>query len=1024
MTIGESHTDLLGGEKPYGRFDLRNITGGAPVFPLAVLFGLNAVDELDRQAFTVLLPEIREHFALSITGVTALVAIITPMSLLLSPLVGHLADRVSRVKLAAAGAAVWSVFSALTAFVPNVFALGLARSGSTIGKIVVDPTHNSLLPDYYDVDVRVKVYSAHRVANNVGRFVAPILAGTVLVSVLGLSWRVPFLLFAIPSALLVVACLRLREPVRGRFERRAAGADAEAEEIEERPPSLGEAWRTLFAIRSLRRIFYALPFLAASLLGLGSILSLFYEEVFDVGAGGRGLLLAFDEPFEFLGILLLAPRAQRIFLRNPGLAMRALGFAGVGIAAMLAIQATAPSLLIAVPAGYLRALIGAILTPGIYAVLSLAIPPKVRSFGFTAGALFAVLGAPVIPLIGWIGDNWGLRTGVLAMIPVFLVGALILSSAGSFVEADIKKVQTASLAQAEARLARLAGDPKLLLVRDVDVSYGQTQVLFGVNMHVDEGEIVALLGTNGAGKSTLLGAISGLVEPQAGAIVYDGDHITMSDANTTAAQGIVLVPGGKGVFPTLTVEENINLAGWLFRKDQEYLKLATEQVLEYFPILRKRWSQKAGNLSGGEQQMLTLGQAFIAQPKLLMIDELSLGLAPVIVEQLLEIVKAIHAQGTTVVLVEQSVNVAMSMAGRAVFMEKGEVRFDGPTTALLERPDVLRAVFLQGTQAAQADASGPTSPGTARASRPGTNGKTFTPECEHCGAMHDIALETRDLAVQFGGVRAVNGVDLSVYAGQILGLIGPNGAGKTTIFDAVSGFVASRGAVVLNGEDVSPLSPDARAALGLGRSFQDARLFPSMTVREAIAVALERHVPTKDPIAAMVLSPATRFSERRVSAEVDRLIELMHLQAFADKFIGELSTGSRRVVDLACSMAHDPKVLLLDEPSSGIAQRETEALGPLLLDLREKTGAALVVIEHDMPLITSISDELMALELGTVIARGTPDEVVNHPRVIESYLGSNEEVIRRSGTTSVEPSAEPATNGNGRAARRARRASR
>ena len=525
------------------------------------------------------------------------------------------------------------------------------------------------------------------------------------------------------------------------------------------------------------------------------------------------------------------------------------------------------------------------------------------------------------------------------------------------------------------------------MVRGLDVAYGRTQVLFGVDFHVRRGEIVALLGTNGAGKSTLLSAVSGLLAPVGGTITYDGVDITGHDANETVAAGVVMVPGGKGVFPTLTVEENLHLAAWLFRKDPEYVQRATEQVLDYFPILRQRWEQKAGNLSGGEQQMLTLGQAFIAQPKLLMIDELSLGLAPVVVEQLLEIVKAIHASGTTIVLVEQSVNVAITLAERAVFMEKGEVRFDGKTADLLDRPDVLHAVFLKGTAAAQG--------GKVKA-----NGdrRAFEETCAHCGRSHPIALEVVDLSVRFGGVVAVSDVSFDVHSDQVLGIIGPNGAGKTTVFDAISGFVTpSSGRIRLSGQDVTELTPDGRALLGLGRSFQDARLFPSMTVRQTIAVARERHIRTRDPIAAALMSPATRIAEREVAQHVDELIELMRLQAFADKFVGELSTGTRRVVDLACSLAHEPVVLLLDEPSSGIAQRETEALGPTLLDIRDKTGAALVVIEHDMPLITAISDELLALDLGSVIARGAPDDVINHPRVVEGYLGGRDEVIQRSG---------------------------
>jgi branched-chain amino acid transport system ATP-binding protein len=536
----------------------------------------------------------------------------------------------------------------------------------------------------------------------------------------------------------------------------------------------------------------------------------------------------------------------------------------------------------------------------------------------------------------------------------------------------------------------VAPSGRLLETRGLSVAYGRTQVLFGVDFRVEEGEIVALLGTNGAGKSTLLSAISGLLEPIGGRIDYQGRDITKWDANRTVAAGIVYMPGGKGVFPTLTVEENINLAGWLFRKDPDYLSAAIAQVLEYFPILHERWDQKAGNLSGGEQQMLTLAQAFIAKPTLLMIDELSLGLAPVIVEQLLSIVRAIHERGTTVVLVEQSVNVAITLASRAVFMEKGEVRFDGATSDLLERPDILRAVFLQGTAAATGKTTQP-----ART----TERREFKAECDHCGRSHGLALEARELSVSFGGVQAVREVDLVLHESQLIGIIGPNGAGKTTVFDLLSGFVTpTSGHVFLNGTDVTELTPNARAELGMGRSFQDARLFPSMTVRQTIAVALERHVGVRDPIAAALMSPAVRVAERQVTDEVERLIELMHLQAFADKFVGELSTGTRRIVDLACTVAHDPSVLLLDEPSSGIAQRETEALGEVLLDIREKTGAAMLVIEHDMPLITSISDELLALELGEVVAQGPPDDVVNDPRVVEGYLGGTEAVIQRSGS--------------------------
>ena len=564
--------------------------------------------------------------------------------------------------------------------------------------------------------------------------------------------------------------------------------------------------------------------------------------------------------------------------------------------------------------------------------------------------------------------------------------------------ADVRVLEEEDDITKEVEIAPLVSRPSddpLLLVDGLDVSYGRTQVLFGVDFHVERGEIVALLGTNGAGKSTLLSAIAGLASPGAGSVVFDGEDITGDAPTDTVSRGVVFMPGGKGVFPTLTVRENLALAAWLFKDEPDYVEEVTERVLDMFPILRERSGQKAGNLSGGEQQMLTLAQAFILRPRLLMIDELSLGLAPVIVEQLLEIVRAIHREGTTIVLVEQSVNVAITLADRAVFLEKGEVRFDGPTSDLLERPEILRAVFLEG--AAKATASEATSSVSMKTA--------YEPRCDHCGREHPLALEVEGLSVNFGGVQAVRDVSFEVREGEILGIIGPNGAGKTTVLDLVSGFLTpTTGRLRLGGTDVTEITPDARAVLGLGRSFQDARLFSSMTVRQTIATALERHIDAKDPLAALLLSPAVAQSERVVNAEVERLIDLMRLGAYADKFVGELSTGTRRVVDLACTLAHGPSVLLLDEPSSGIAQRETEALGPVLLDIRDQTGAAMVVIEHDMPLICGISDRMLALELGAVVATGTPDEVIHDPRVIEGYLGGDQAVIHRSGS-------EPSSNG-------------
>lgn len=237
-----------------------------------------------------------------------------------------------------------------------------------------------------------------------------------------------------------------------------------------------------------------------------------------------------------------------------------------------------------------------------------------------------------------------------------------------------------------------AENPLIEMV-DVDFSYGLIQILFDVSMRVEEGEILGLLGTNGAGKSTVLRVLTGLAPPKSGKINFEGQDITGVPAEKLAGMGIVQVPGGKAVFPDLTVRDNLEVGTYLI-KDRGLKKERIEEVLAIFPRLVERISNLAGNLSGGEQQQLAVAKAMLLKPKLLCIDELSLGLAPIVVEGLLNAVREIHALGTTLVIVEQSLNVAASLCTRAIFLEKGEVRFEGHPSELLERGDLARAVFL------------------------------------------------------------------------------------------------------------------------------------------------------------------------------------------------------------------------------------------------------------------------------------------------------------------------------------------
>lgn len=263
--------------------------------------------------------------------------------------------------------------------------------------------------------------------------------------------------------------------------------------------------------------------------------------------------------------------------------------------------------------------------------------------------------------------------------------------------------------------------------------------------------------------------------------------------------------------------------------------------------------------------------------------------------------------------------------------------------------------------------------------------------------LGSAALTVHDLVVEFGGVRAVNGARLEFAPGTITGILGPNGSGKTTLLDAISGLVRpSAGAVLLDGVDLIDYLPEDRAALGLVRSFQDARLFPELTVAEALMVAEDARRPVG--VAASTLRlPRARRSEASKREVVDELIDGFGLGAYRDQRIDQLSTGTRRVVDLASIVSARPRLLLLDEPTAGIAQREAEALGPLLRSVQSRTGATVVMVEHDVPITVDLCGRLVVMEAGRVVSSGPTADVLADPAALAAYLGASDEVLRRSG---------------------------
>jgi ABC-type branched-subunit amino acid transport system ATPase component/MFS family permease len=987
---------------------LSTLGGGAPLFPLAILFSLQLLDQATQSAFNVLIPNVRDAFHLSNAEILLIVALAGAAALVGTIPVAWLADRTVRVRIALVGAGIGAAFSVALGLAPTAVVLTITLCGVYLGQAVIFPTHNSLIADYFPVEARPRVYSTHRAGLSLGA-VSGVLIGAGLTA--AFSWRVPFVVFAVPIAAVVLLGLRLREPPRGRYEQESlvgppgaalAEAVVEAEAATpgplptpvvpshplEPPPSFGEAWRMVWKIGVLRRIFFALPFLAAAIAGFTSLASLQYQETFHLDVVQRAFLVAPVQVFVLIGLVIGAAVATRLAGRGMHLVFRMLAVASVTASVFAALFALAPNVPVAffADAGIEASL--AIVGPGVLAALSLAIPSRARSIGFSIGALFVLPGLVVIPVVGAIGDAVGFRYGMLILVPVFLVGGLIVASAGSLVDADIKDVWLSMRTREEMLTARARGDLPLLRVRDLCAGYDGVPVLRHVDIEIAEGEIVALIGTNGAGKSTLLRAIGGVTEADSGAIILNGRDITHAPPDEIAHWGVGQMPGGAGVFPTLTVEENLRAASWQDRRHRHRAEARVDDVLGQYGDLADRRADRAGDLSGGQQQMLAVAMALLSGPQLLMIDELSLGLAPIVVERLLDSVRALRAAGTAVLLVEQSVNVAVSVADRVYVIDSGAIRYSGPAADVRDHPELLWSIFLH--RAATGVTPVPVDDHRHRAPSRGIPQRAVP------------AVQVSGVSVAFGGIAALDDVTLAADRGEVVGIIGPNGAGKTTLLDVMSGFMRPRsGRLKLEGTDITTLSAARRARLGLGRSFQNSTLFTGLSVRDTLAVALERFIDTGDPLNASLRMPSLVYTEAAVEARADELIELFGLQRFAFKFVSELSTGTRRLVDLAAVVAHAPTVVLLDEPSSGVAQREVEAMAELLRRVQRSLGATLVVVEHDIAFVAELADRLVALDRGMVLAMGEPQELLARTEVMETFLGSDPLTRARSGALST-----------------------
>jgi ABC-type branched-subunit amino acid transport system ATPase component len=490
----------------------------------------------------------------------------------------------------------------------------------------------------------------------------------------------------------------------------------------------------------------------------------------------------------------------------------------------------------------------------------------------------------------------------------------------------------------------------LLTVDRLSAGYGSLQVVRSAELEVAAGEFVALVGRSGAGKTTLLKAVAGLLRPISGNIFFAGENITTLPANLRAQKGIALVPEGRRLFAGMTVQENL-LVGAHTIESRAVIERQLARVFELFPILAERGQQVVGTLSGGEQQMCAIGRAMMSSPRLMLIDELSLGLAPSVVDYVTEALGKLRRSGATIILVEQNADVAIKMSDRIYTMQTGGITHQVKTTAVLEDPRI--GLDVVGWQPDKAGA-GPST------------------DSHAAGSL----LKVTGLSKYYGRLAAVSDISFSVDAGEIVGLIGPNGAGKTTLIGLLSGAIrASQGDIRFNGQHIGGLRPHQIGGLGVIRTFQLVQPFTNLTVRECTMLG-----------ALFGRSKERSSSVAAARARAHSVLEFVGLADKADVVSEQLNVPERKRLELARAIAARPDLLLLDEVMAGLSSDEVKEVIELVRAINKK-GVSIILVEHVIDSVKALCGRIMVLHHGEKIADGSPADIVKNA-LVKEYLGA------------------------------------
>jgi ABC-type branched-subunit amino acid transport system ATPase component/predicted MFS family arabinose efflux permease len=694
--------DLLpgvGGEQMSLRDGIR---AGVGLVPFMILILLICVDDLESATLGVLAPDIRDSLHIS-NGTLVFLSSASGAFLILGALpMGWMADRIRRGRIIGYAQFAFTGFLFLCSMVTSAFQLFWARLGVGVAKSSNYSVNGTYIADGYPIGVRGRIGATTFVAGRlIGTLSPVIVAGIATLAGGSDGWRWSFGVLAVPVAVVAFLAFRLPEPPRGQFEKK----DVLGEVIEDEKPapiSVEAAFARLWQIRTFKGFIVGFAALGFGLFTVPVLSNLFLEDEYGAKAFDRGIAGTAGG----FGVLLVLPFVgryyDRLYRRDPERALRLIALCILPAAVLTPIQYFMPNIALWVILGVPQLVLLFTAFAMVGPLTQSIVPYRLRGLGGALASLYIFfIGATGGALLSaLLSDEFGPRPAVIAIVvPTTIVGGYMLLRGSHFIKNDLSLVVAELQEELDEHNRQLAEPENIpaIQVNNIDYSYGPVQVLFDVGFDVRPGEVLALLGTNGAGKSTILRVIAGLGTPSRGVVRLHGRTITYTTPEQRGRMGVRILIGGKGVFPAMTVRENLEMAAFVYRKDESDFQRRMDRMYDLFPALSEKRRDAASTLSGGQQQMLALAMTLLHEPDVLAIDELSLGLAPVLVHELLGVIERLKGEGMTIIIVEQSLNVALSIADRAVFLEKGQVRFSGPAAELAERDDLARAVFL-GTE--------------------------------------------------------------------------------------------------------------------------------------------------------------------------------------------------------------------------------------------------------------------------------------------------------------------------------------